>query len=484
MAVPPHAQLQQLQRPCQMTTKRSPSSFAPPSLLLDAFKQVERMRLLPKEAWDLNREHRDELRPTVALRIETSCMMAAEEETFGSYAGRAYRQQTSSEQRAQEGAAWSAAEQRSHEAVAQLLAHKGVKKLHCVGNVADWVVSNANLTQVERLEIEEDMIFSTDPPDYFGSDIGVMTDTVRKLALKRSFGFVTYCDDEESMSWGPPPVRGRMLRSIGKLRLLHLVNDITGDFEDGEAVEYPLCLKHVVLEDVCRMDYADWKEMRSGHVQLPAHLESLTVTADGDECGYHNTSIFFSLSELPKGLKTLTFRPTQENMFRGNSALESLPACDSLKHLLIDHAELAHDTPLMLHGARLPAQLQTLHMTHCIFDAPLQQLPVTLRKLVLNCEDFNCSLGPLPPALEHLELGVNFKCALGPLPPTLQQLIIGCDLELTRLCVYNHQLQQPLPPRLQFLKLGEGYKQSLPLPPHTLERIELGDVCFNSRAPF
>jgi hypothetical protein len=143
---------------------------------------------------------------------------------------------------------------------------------------------------------------------------------------------------------------------MGKLRILRLVNNITGDFGDGETVECPLSLRHVVLEDVSRTNTAADSEVVvwSGHVQLPSHLELLTVTAD--EFDY--PSSYFSLRELPKGLETLTFRPTQKVMFRGKSALESLPASESLKHLLIDHAEFAPYTPLMLSGTKLPPPLQ------------------------------------------------------------------------------------------------------------------------------
>ncbi|KAG5188988.1 hypothetical protein JKP88DRAFT_267404 [Tribonema minus] len=87
-------------------------------------------------------------------------------------------------------------------------------------------------------------------------------------------------------------------------------------------------------------------------------------------------------------------------------------------------------------------------------DTPLGHLPLGLRKLVLKAHMFNQPLGPLPPALEDLDLSGSpgFDQQLGALPDKLQIL---------RLHPHYTQKLGELPASLKTLQIGAQYPHPL-----------------------
>ncbi|KAG5192458.1 hypothetical protein JKP88DRAFT_293134 [Tribonema minus] len=81
-------------------------------------------------------------------------------------------------------------------------------------------------------------------------------------------------------------------------------------------------------------------------------------------------------------------------------------------------------------------------------------LPVGLRTLTIGLPEFDQPLGPLPDALEVLDLGKSpmFNQPLGPMPPSLRVLRLGSG--------YQQELG-PLPPSLQTLQMPGSYRTAL-----------------------
>ena len=111
----------------------------------------------------------------------------------------------------------------------------------------------------------------------------------------------------------------------------------------------------------------------------------------------------------------------------------------------------------------LPNFIESILLCECAyFDKPLDNLPVSLNKLVVG-DSFKRSLDFLPVGLKHLELPVGYNQPLDNLPNSLEYLKIDW--------CYDKPLNN-LPEGLKILKMFSGlYKYDLLILPSSLEKL-------------
>ncbi|KAG5191930.1 hypothetical protein JKP88DRAFT_294765 [Tribonema minus] len=193
--------------------------------------------------------------------------------------------------------------------------------------------------------------------------------------------------------------------------------------------------------------------MSAALTALPQSLEALTLSSD--------MYVNLALGALPHSLKT--FDASHFDVV--HSMVQPLP--ESLTQLSLS-SSFNHAL-----GA-LPRSLQELRITNthsqwgtCVFDRPLGPLPPSLHVVNLAaCVTFNHALGRLPDALRELRLGPAFDQPLPQLPAGLEVLVLGA--------AFGAALPAALPRALRELHMGHHFNAPLALPP-VLEVLIIGN---------
>eukprot|EP00611_Tribonema_gayanum_P020697 TRINITY_DN3831_c0_g1_i1.p1 TRINITY_DN3831_c0_g1~~TRINITY_DN3831_c0_g1_i1.p1 ORF type:complete len:449 (-),score=84.06 TRINITY_DN3831_c0_g1_i1:223-1569(-) len=401
------------------------------------FQIMAAASLLPKPAWELNRELRRGVRLAVQVNYTTGMPRGV---------------------------------------LRSVLATKAVKGL-TVHNAGHHDLADCILTA--ELQSDDDMLpamldhlqsftvtsLRKDQWDDLAEVLESLPDSVRRVSIsgdypERSFGINHPCRFIDMQHVPLPPRCEKLeLSSIHQLRC-----------------QFPASLTSVSLVNCCL----------TAVPQLP---ESATSVRLGIHFAYNVPQpIAFT---LPDGLRDLHLGDWSPQW-----AIESWPP--ALKSLKVHYRDT--DPALPAHPlAPLPHALETLVATAPCTSGQLPilagKLPPRLRTLDLEgCCKFKSALGPLPPNLKSLRLPPWFERDLGPLPESLTALhvrreIFGASavfdrplgalppslrvLDLEGAALFNHPLGR-LPRALRELRLGDSYSRHLAALPPALEVLTLG----------
>eukprot|EP00611_Tribonema_gayanum_P008484 TRINITY_DN18025_c0_g1_i1.p1 TRINITY_DN18025_c0_g1~~TRINITY_DN18025_c0_g1_i1.p1 ORF type:complete len:296 (+),score=41.54 TRINITY_DN18025_c0_g1_i1:173-1060(+) len=206
------------------------------------------------------------------------------------------------------------------------------------------------------------------------------------------------------------------------------------------------------LEEIC-VDHAMGLEDLSTALQAPSlvvpecncvpQITPIVESLRLKECNLNRPII------MPVGLQLRTVTVTVCRVLDGrhlNHLFARLPA--TLRELVVVDVVDPSDY------GRYDLQTQDMHVT--TFSMPIADgpLPAGLRTLVIGLPEFNQPLGPLPDALEVLDLSRSpvFNQPLGPLSPSLLELRLGTG--------YQQELG-PLPAPLETLHVPGTYRTPL-----------------------
>jgi hypothetical protein len=188
--------------------------------------------------------------------------------------------------------------------------------------------------------------------------------------------------------------------------------------------------------------------------QLPINLTNLEI----NNCPY---DIIDLIENLPRKLEELKITSN-----RFNHPINNLP--NTLKFLMID----GHDFCQSLDN--LPENLETLIIYTQMLNHPYDKLPKKLKKFWLSSDSFNETFDYLPDSLENLEIyNDNFNGLLNHLPKNLRHFgFLGMR--------HNQQFNN-LPNTLKSLELYfcDDFNQSLNHLPNALESFSIQAWAFN-----
>ncbi|KAG5179808.1 hypothetical protein JKP88DRAFT_325866 [Tribonema minus] len=392
------------------------------------------LSLLPKAAWDLNKQLRRDVTPVVTLRVNPATAAAVLQGVMAS------------------------------KSVKRLLGRTGLPPR--LRDLPDSIRSMTLLGVQGQLELgvlpQHLDSFSLMAAANIGSSslaacLNALPQSVRRL----SFSCTTL---RHLLSMADVKLPARLeeleLRNIRALTALpaSLTSIKLAQCRLPLALQLPASLTSVRFDDVfCTRDAFDMKCLPS----LPQQLRKLDLLSLDPS---------LPVAPLPPALLDLYISyDGSHTMAVGSAAQPLAPLPETLKTIQVtDYSDSLR--PIL---GPLPQSLEVLDVQHCReINSPLGQLPPALTALRLG-QHFTQALGPRPAQLRVLDLGTcrHFNVALGALPPALRELRVGDAFD---------QPLPPLPSTLEVLALGNAFSQPLQRAlPSALRTFEMGDL-FNA----
>eukprot|EP00611_Tribonema_gayanum_P015375 TRINITY_DN2720_c0_g1_i3.p1 TRINITY_DN2720_c0_g1~~TRINITY_DN2720_c0_g1_i3.p1 ORF type:complete len:501 (-),score=135.35 TRINITY_DN2720_c0_g1_i3:357-1859(-) len=437
-----------------MLNSRSQSQHASSSTLqqppvAQVFKVMASLSLLPKAAWDLNKQLRRDVSPMVTLSINPATAAAVLQGVMAS------------------------------KSVKRLLGMTGLPPR--LRDLPDSIRSMTLLGVQGQLELgvlpQHLESFSLMAASNMGSSCLAACFNALPQSVRRLTFHCTSFRNPLSMADVKLPARLKELELCNTSALTTLPASLTSiklaQCWLPRALQLPASLTSVHLDDVfCARDADGVKRLPN----LPQQLRKLDLLSLDPS---------LPVAPLPPALVDLYISYDGSHTMVVGSAAQSLaPLPETLKTLQVtDYSDSLQ--PVLGH---LPQSLEVLDVQQCSqFNTPLGQLPPALTALclgqhftqalgplpaqlrVLNlrlCSHFNVPLGALPPALRELRLGDAFDQPLQALPPTLEVLVLGDAL--------SQPLQCALPPALRTFVMGDLFNAPVELP-GTLRSLSIGD---------
>ncbi|KAG5183858.1 hypothetical protein JKP88DRAFT_315896 [Tribonema minus] len=254
----------------------------------------------------------------------------------------------------------------------------------------------------------------------------------------------------EHIEWSPPPAAGSSFTLPDGLRELKL------EWWGPDWAIAPLPHGLVRLN----ITYCQWAThgglMTPALAPLPHALEVLTVSTGGDAAD----SVHPILGQLPQCLTVLDLR----SMNTFNSALGLLPPSLTSLRLGSGFTQALGELPESLTELRLARNPYVIDEDeYSLFDQPLGRLPPAMQVLDLDSNlNFNHTLGCLPVTLRELRLGEAFDHPLQKLPPALEVLELGD--------AFRQEVQPELPSTLRMFRMGARFNVPVALPA-SLEKV-------------
>ncbi|KAG5179829.1 hypothetical protein JKP88DRAFT_325911 [Tribonema minus] len=464
-------------------SKNAPTLQQPPPVA-QVFNLMASLSLLPKAAWDLNKQLRRDIRPVVTLRVEKETSRALLRSVLGSKSTR------------------------------HLIGEGGLPGVHGLPDTIreitlEGVQSRLLLGALPRdLEALTLNAAARANRSCLAACLNELPHSVRRL----SFSCWSW-DDYFSMAdvKFPPGLEALELRNISEVTALpaSLTSIKLSACRLTPALQLPASLTSVYLSSMEFTATAAPVDQVRCIPALPQQLQKLELLllepwlrvaplaptlahlyvdyAPHQWAGAANALRIQPLAPLPHTLKTLVVAADfsrYAGAHPGSPAATPGGAGPAAMHLFrhpsgaaapSTHGSAPGDNFTQALGP-LPLSLTELqfiprrndYWPTCRFNSPLGPLPAQLRVLNLReCSHFNFPLGALPPTLQELRLGEAFDQPLLSLPPTLEVLLLGYH--------FSQPLPHQLPAALRDFQMGHDFNAPIELP-GTLQRLVIGDT--------